>query len=41
MPRERVFNIVWVGDQAGAGLAVTPPARAVRYAGQETVVAAP
>ncbi|KRA62153.1 alpha-glucosidase [Caulobacter sp. Root656] len=41
MPRERVFNIVWVGDQTGAGLAVTPPARTVRYTGQETVVAAP
>jgi alpha-D-xyloside xylohydrolase len=41
MPRERTFNIVWVGDQSGLGLAVTPPARTVRYTGQETVVAAP
>jgi alpha-D-xyloside xylohydrolase len=41
MPRERTFNIVWVGDRSGLGLAVTPPARTVRYTGQETVVAAP
>lgn len=41
MPRERTFNIVWVGDQSGLGLAVTPPAKTVRYTGQETVVAAP
>jgi alpha-D-xyloside xylohydrolase len=41
MPRERVFNIVWVGDQTGAGLATAPAARTVRYAGQATTVAAP
>jgi len=41
MPRERTFNIVWVGEQAGAGVAVGAPASTVRYNGQETVVVAP
>ncbi|KQV57267.1 alpha-glucosidase [Caulobacter sp. Root343] len=41
MPRERTFNIVWVGDQNGAGVAAGAPASAVRYLGQETVVVAP
>ncbi|SDQ81064.1 TIM-barrel domain-containing protein [Pseudoxanthomonas sp. CF125] len=38
MPRERIFNIVWVGEQSGAGLAAGPPDQVVRYTGQETVV---
>ena len=41
MPRERVFNIVWVDDQSGGGLASGAPARTIRYTGQETVVIAP
>lgn len=41
MPRERIFNIVWVDDQSGGGLAAGTPGRTIRYAGQEAVVVAP
>ncbi|MGR4863454.1 glycoside hydrolase family 31 protein [Caulobacter sp. LARHSG274] len=41
MPRERTFNIVWTGEGTGAGLATSPPAKVVRYVGQQVVVSAP
>lgn len=41
MPRERMFNIVWVGEGTGAGQATSAPAQVVRYTGQPVVVNAP
>ncbi len=39
MPKERTFNIVWVGSEQGAGEAlVSRPDKTVRYSGAEVVV---